>query len=384
MSKPKASAREGIAVRHSKSCRSRDGGRCDCKPSFQAAVWSNRDRARIRKTFRTLAAAKAWRRDAMTALDRGMLRAPTPATLRQAADAFLTGARDGTIRNRAGDTHKPSTVRTYRQALTLRVLPALGDRRLSDVCRLDVQDLADRLLAEGHSPATVHLAVASARAVFRRAVTRGDLLVNPCDGVVLPAVRNGRERIVDPIEAAGLIAALREDDRALWATALYAGLRRGELRGLRWQDVDLPQGVIRIERGWDEIEGPVSPKSRTGRRVVPIAEVLREHLVSRKLRTGGSGLIFGDGQTAFRPDKAQARADAAWKAAGLERITFHTARHTFASLLIASGANPKAITVYMGHSSIQTTFDLYGHLMPGNETEAAGLLDAYLQRATAS
>jgi integrase len=92
--------------------------------------------------------------------------------------------------------------------------------------------------------------------------------------------------------------------------------------------------------------------------------------------------VFGDGETAFRPDKAQDRADAAWKAAGLDRITFHTARHTFASLLIAAGANAKAITVYMGHSSVKTTFDLYGHMLPGNEAESAGLLDAYLMRAS--
>jgi integrase len=189
---------------------------------------------------------------------------------------------------------------------------------------------------------------------------------------------------VDPIEAAALIAALPETDRALWAAALYAGLRRGELRGLRWQDVDLAKGVLHVERGWDEIEGPIAPKSRKGRRAVPIADALREHLVARKLRSGGTGLAFGDGDTAFRPDKAQARADASWKAAGLGRITFHAARHTFASLLIASGANAKAITVYMGHSSVKTTFDQYGHLLPGGEAEAAGLLDAYLDRATAS
>jgi integrase len=64
-----------------------------------------------------------------------------------------------------------------------------------------------------------------------------------------------------------------------------------------------------------------------------------------------------------------------------ERITLHAARHTFASILIDAGVNAKAITTYMGHASITVTFDLYGHLMPGNEDEAAALVDAYLERA---
>jgi integrase len=72
-----------------------------------------------------------------------------------------------------------------------------------------------------------------------------------------------------------LIGALPERDRALWASALYAGLRRGELQALRWSDVDLAEGVIRVERGWDERVGPVAPKSRAGRRRVPLCKPLR-------------------------------------------------------------------------------------------------------------
>jgi integrase len=382
MSERKVTPAEGVSARHSKTCRSRSDGRCSCTPTYQAHVWSNRDRKRVRKTFVTLAAAKAWRRDALTALDRGRFQPPTATTVREAAATFLEGAGDGTIRNSAGDSFKPSAVRTYAQALNLRVLPVLGDRKLSDVSRFDVQDLADHLHVAGRSASTVHLAVASLRAICRRAVSRGVLAVNPCDGVSLPAARGSRDRIIDPTEGASLIAALPEADRALWATAFYAGLRRGELRGLRWSDVDLQAGVIRVERGWDDVVGAIEPKSRKSRRTVPIAAVLREYLIARKLSTGGTGLAFGDGVTAFRPDKAQERADRAWATAGLNRATFHVARHAFASMMIAAGANPKAITVYMGHASITTTFNIYGHLMPGNEAEAAGMLNDYLTRAT--
>ena len=74
------------------------------------------------------------------------------------------------------------------------------------------------------------------------------------------------------------------------------------------------------------------------------------------------------------------QADDAWTAAKLQRITLHECRHTFASLMIAAGVNAKALSEYMGHANITITFDRYGHLMPGNEEEAAGLLDAYLER----
>jgi integrase len=74
-------------------------------------------------------------------------------------------------------------------------------------------------------------------------------------------------------------------------------------------------------------------------------------------------------------------AQAVWKRAKLARITLHECRHTFASLMIAAGANAKALSTYLGHASVTLTYDRYGHLMPGNEEEAADLLDAYLKRA---
>jgi hypothetical protein len=78
------------------------------------------------------------------------------------------------------------------------------------------------------------------------------------------------------------------------------------------------------------------------------------------------------------PRRVIERVDAAWKAAGLERITLHECRHTFASLMIAAGVNAKALQTFMGHANIGVTLDRYGHLMPGSEAEAAGLLDAYV------
>jgi len=152
---------------------------------------------------------------------------------------------------------------------------------------------------------------------------------------------------------------------------------------LRWEDVDLGSGVIHVERSWDAKEGVVPPKSRAARRTVPIAAVLRDHLVEHKLRSGRRvGLAFGTSYTQpFTPSNVRKRANGTWLRAGLDPIGLHECRHTFASLMIAAGVNAKALSTYMGHSSVTITLDRYGHLMPGNESEAAARLDAYLSQA---
>jgi integrase len=160
----------------------------------------------------------------------------------------------------------------------------VGHLRLSSLSRNLIQDLVDRLVAEGLSASSVRNTVLPLRAIYRRAVSRSEVLVNPTLGLSLPASRQRRERIARPAEAKALIEALPNSDRALWATALYAGLRRGELQALRWSEVDFSDGVIRVERSWDERVGPVAPKSRAGRRRVPLSGPLRTYLAAHRLQ----------------------------------------------------------------------------------------------------
>jgi integrase len=389
---------DGIDVRHSKSCSTRDGAGCDCTPTYQAHVFDSRSGKRIRKTFPTKSGARVWRQDALVAVRKGTMVASGPKTVQQAADDWIDGARRGEIRNRSGDPYKPSAVRAYDQQLRLRILPAIGGRRFTDVRRHELQDLLDKLAASGLSASTVQCAMLPLRAMYRRAMSRGEVAINPTTGLEVPAVRGGRDRIASPTEGAALLAALPSTDRAVWATAMYAGLRRGELRGLRWEDVDLATGKLRVERGWDDLEGPIEPKSREGKRTVPIAAALRDHLIEHRMSSGRSeGLVFGiDGRRPFDPSKLTERARRAWgweraaddkwiagESGALAPITLHECRHTFASLMIAAGVNAKALSTYMGHFSISITLDKYGHLMPGSEDEAAGLLDAFLASATA-
>jgi len=310
------------------------------------------------------------------------MRAARKTTLGEAWTAWIKGAKHGSIPNRSGDPYKRAALRSYESGMRLRVLPRFSGVRLTDLQRFDLQEFADDLLADGWNPSTIQVTLLPVRAIYRRALSRGEVAANPCSGLQLPAVRGRRERYATPAEAEALIAAVPVGDRPIWATAMYGGLRRGELQALRAEDVDLANGVIRVEFGWEYREGQIPLKSDAGRRKVPISAVLRDFLDARLANCdySGSDRFFGlvTGARPFDPSKLTKRADRAWSNAGLERITLHECRHTFASLMIAAGVNAKALQTFMGHANISITLDRYGHLMPGSEAEGARLLDAYL------
>jgi integrase len=300
--------------------------------------------------------------------------------------------RDGSIRNRSGNVYKPSVTRGYEQALERHVLPDLGDHRVADITRADLNRLVERLRAKP-SPrkagatlddATIRNAILPLRVIYRNALRLDRVHVNPTAGLALSAVRGKRDRVAPPEEAAMLVGTAPEAERALWATAFYAGLRLGELRALRWEDVNLSAGVLSVERSWDPRVGPVAPKSDAGRRTVPIPSELREILSQHRARCGWSqGLAFGRMHDApFNINGAYSRARKAWSAAHVEAITLHEARHTYASLMIAAGVNAKELATYMGHASITITLDRYGHLFPSAHAASALMLDAFLSRET--
>jgi integrase len=227
----------GVEVRHQKQCASHDGRRCSCSPTFSAVVVVGRvngKRKRKREPFPTEAEAVAWRNEALVAIKKGKLRAHAPISMRAAVEQFIAGARAGAVRNRSGDTYKPSALRGIDEAFRLRVVPDLGPRQLADVKRGDLQLLVGRMQAASLSPSTVRNTINAVRALYRWA-TQHDLVepdANPTVGLALPAVRGRRDRIASPQEAELLLGALPEADRSLWTSALRTGLRRGELRAL--------------------------------------------------------------------------------------------------------------------------------------------------------
>jgi integrase len=395
-------APEGLRPRHSEKCAlKRKRGACDCNPPWEAWVWSTFDKKKIRKTLPSKQEAIKWRRKHLGLAESGQLRAPIRITLSETAYAWIEMARAGQIRNRSGKKYKPSALRTLETDFRLRLTPELGTRYMSDIERPDLQNLVNRLQSQ-LSPSKVHGCVNAARVLWRDfdlvTGTHNALLIDPTKGLRLPAVPvGGNDRIATADEARRLIAALNEDDRALWATALYAGMRHGEIRALRANNIDLTLKRIKVRAGWDQYEGEIDPKTEKGRRTTVIIELLETLLVEHLKRSGRSGkdLVFGrDIDTPFNSNTVHNRARRAWKIAReredeegiipeherLRPIGLHDCRHTAVSHMLDAGITIDKVSKFIGHSSITVTIDRYGHLLPGGEAEAAEILNEYHAR----
>jgi integrase len=401
-----------IDVVHQRHCPAKPKGstaRCKCQPSYRVQIWDPRAGKLQRKTLRVKAEAVSWRDDVRVAVRIGTVRPQTRTTVAQAADALVAGMADGSVLDRKGGPYKPSTRRSYTQAIEGYLKPdALARMMLGDVRRRDVQDYVDRLRKQGLSPGTIANKLDPVRVIFRRALRRDEIAVDPTVELELPAVRGRRDRIATRTEAAALIDALPESERALWATAFYAGLRRGELRAARWSDIDLAAepAVIHVRRTWDDEEGEVDVKTEAGLRSVPLTGRLRALIVEHGLTTrrGGDDLVFGrTASDPFTPTTVRSRALTAWgwkripnpeaegprmlwvkaRTDALDPLTPHEARHCAASYLIEAGLNDLELTTTIGHSDVRTTKNIYGHLFPDSGATIAAKLDAYLEQETA-
>jgi integrase len=398
-------ATPGIDVRHSRRCPSRSGGECDegkrggCTPSYQAHVWDRATKTRVRKTFETRAAALAWREDSRNALRKGRSLAQSKRTLREASEEFLAKAEAGEIVSRYRTPYKPSVTRGYRHDLEHHVLPDLGAYKLGDLRRRDFQALADRLIGQGLSGQKVRNVLVPVQAVYRRAVRAEEVATSPVADLDLPAPAKPRERSIAPEEATALLDALPDDGlRALYTCAFLSGLRRGELRGLRWDAVDFDAGTIAVRSSWDDHAGEVGPKSRAGVRRVPMGSELRRVLAAHKLATGRDGrdFVFGSKKDQpFTPSAVRRRAETAWSRLNTAETTrakqerrvpnllvpagLHELRHASSRGCSTAGLSLERIGDYVGHSSTYMT-SAYRHLLDGHEAEAAKLQDDYLAR----
>ena len=226
------------------------------------------------------------------------------------------------------------------------------------------------------------------------AVEIGLLGRNPIADVRRPKVES-RPPATWTAEQGRAFLAATADDRlaAMWAIGRTRGLRRGELAGLRWDAVDLASGTLRVVHTLVMVDGHVqesTPKANAGRRTVPLDEHLVALLTARRraqaaerLRAGeawaDSGYVFTNelGER-LSPDWVSGRFDEMAKAAGLPRIRLHDMRHTAATLMLASGVNPKVVQEMLGHSHVSISLGIYGHVTPSMGREAGEALSASL------
>jgi integrase len=270
---------------------------------------------------------------------------------------------------------KESTIVGYDNNLRLHIEPFFGSTQLADVSLPHVREFLKALLAKGLAPATVGKAMQLLKEMLKHAVQWGYLDANPAQYTERPRIEDREMEILTPPEIRRLLDAADEPVRTLVLCAVLTGMRRGELLGLKWEDVDLEGEKIHVRRSlW---RGKfTTPKSRRSRRAIDLAATLRAALARLPTRLQGELVFPGDRGKPIDPDNFMHRDWArVLRRSGLKRIRFHDLRHTYASLLIAQGAHPKYIQVQLGHASIQTTLDRYGHLMPDIHQAEARKLD---------
>ncbi|HEY8477997.1 MAG TPA: site-specific integrase [Chloroflexota bacterium] len=232
--------------------------------------------------------------------------------------------------------------------------------------------------------------------MFRDTLRWGLLGRNPCDAVNPPKVTKPELRVLTPEEARRFLAAVAGHRlEALFTLALTTGMRQGELLGLKWQDVDLEMGVVRVRRalqrlrrvGFVEVE-PKSATSRRAARLVPLAvTALRRHRARQLEERLQAGTAWEDRDLVFctehgRPLTHTTVLRAFWRLldeAQLPRIRFHDLRHSTATLLLAQGTHPKIVQELLGHSSISLTLDTYSHVLPHLQLEATARLQQLLE-----
>jgi integrase len=225
--------------------------------------------------------------------------------------------------------------------------------------------------------------------VLAQALREGRVRRNVAATASKPKAPRREMRSLSDVELAKLLFAARGTPfGALVTIAVASGARRGELLGLKWDDVDLARGTISIRRSLEQTKkGGVAEKSpKSGKaRVIQLPEIAVEVLRRHRLAQGrlNPGYVFpGDDQGgAWTPHKVIDSFRALARTAKVPRASFHTLRHTCASQLLAQGVHPKVVQEMLGHSTIAITMDLYSHVTPSLQAEAAAKLDAVLRQA---
>jgi integrase len=297
-------------------------------------------------------------------------------TLGEFLDRWLETAAKPKLRDKSYESYK-SLLRRY-------IRPVLGERILSAITPLDVQSAYQKMIARGLSARTVRYTHSVLRSAIRQAIRWRLLLQDPTDGAQLPRLRRREMRVLGAQQSrAFLSAALKTHYGPVFAVALTTGMRPSEYLALKWPDVDWVRGTVGVVRtlewgnGWRFAE---TKRSRS-RRIIKLQEWVLEMLKELQARTtqptGSSGadaveLVFTT--PTGRPihsDKLAKKFKAILGQNGLPIIRLYDLRHTAATLALSAGVPPKVVAEQLGHASAAFTLDVYSHLLPHMQEEAA-------------
>jgi integrase len=351
--------------------------------------------------------------------------APDKTTAAKLLDAFVARVRNGgiadgermTVRNLAalyiehkGRSKEPTTLAWYRRNLDTHVCPAIGDLKLRDLKAIHVQRMLDnardasRTKRKGQPLGATSLRnlLVFTRAMLAWAIRQGLCNENVASKVEMPRQDHIERPALTPAHAGAILAAARGSDLyAIVATAIFTGLRRSELCGLRWDDLDLEAGTITVKRAAANVDRKVivkSTKTRNSQRsdhlapsvVLILAEHKREQLAryevlfgpfdARKRQREGYVFALPRGEV-WGPNELSRAFSRFILRKKLTHYRFHDLRHGYASLAFAAGIPLAVVSRSMGHASIGITANTYTHLLTDQKRESAAALDAFLAPA---
>ncbi len=298
------------------------------------------------------------------------------------------------LENSAKPAIRPSTYIRYGAHVRNHISPAIGHIKLSRLTPQHVQALLNEKLGDGLAPATVRYMHAVLRRALKQAL-KWDLVARNAAALVdTPRVTQKEIEPFTPEQARTFLDAIRGDRlEALYSVALAVGLRRGEVLGLKWSDVDLDKRTLTVRASLQRIDGAlvlVEPKSRQSRRTVALPQTVidavrlhRARQLQERLLAGSRwqdhGLVFSTTiGTPMDPRNLTRHFRKAIRSAGLPLRRFHDLRHSCASLLLAQGVHPRVVMEILGHSQISITMNTYSHVIEKLQHDAAAQIDALL------
>jgi integrase len=293
-------------------------------------------------------------------------------------------------------TIRPRTWKRYAELMNLHAVPVLGKIPLAKLTAQQVQRLYSVKLEDDLSSTTVH----HLHEVLHRALAQAQRLGlvgrNVTEFVDVPRMAEHEMHILDREQVRRLLEAARQDWlEALYVLAVSTGMRQGELLALRWSDIDLDRGIVQVRATLQWAKGGnyilAAPKTRQSRRQIMLTALACAALHTHHLRQSEERLAAGvpwgphdlvftsktgnalDGRNVTRTDFARLL-----QRAGLPAIRFHDLRHTAATLLLGRGVNPKIVSEMLGHTKVGITLDIYSHVLPDMQQQAAAEMDRAL------
>ena len=294
---------------------------------------------------------------------------------------------------------RPSSHQTYRGYLDHHIKPHIGDVPLARLSSLDLQRLYKSLLSNGRvdriesqkqpkglsakTIRNIHQIIFSA---LKLAVEQRLILHNPAEGCALPKAEHREMRTLSADQLASFLReAMESGVYEMYYIDLVTGLRRGELLGLKWEDIDLERGDLRVKRQLSRINGEIveAPlKTKNAYRTLPLSAEAISVLKAQKKKAGSSPWVFPSPNGGpLSPDSVLHMLHRVLKRAGLPEVRFHDLRHTFATLALQNGVDIKTVSGMLGHFSAGFTLDTYAHVTTSAKRKAANTMSGVLSGA---